>query len=112
MDFGYAAEKFNAARRNLMLPHTRGVAASVADAFHECQLGLGEGRPDDLPNEDAARQLRELLAYMDTSDVPGESGRWQTKAEGFDTDDLIRVSSLVDQLSWWFEQFRDNRGQI
>lgn len=109
MDFGYAAEKFNAARRNLMLPHPRGIAESVADAFHECQLGVSKARPEELPDEDAARQLRELLDFMDTKNVPGDSGRWLIKAEGFDTDDLARVSSLVDQLAWWFEQFRDRR---
>lgn len=112
MDFGYAAEKFNAARHNLMLPHPRGEAASVADAFLECQLGIGKGRPEDLPHEDAARQLRELIAFMDTSDVPVESGKWHAKADGFNTDELARVSSLVDQLAWWFEQFRDSERQI
>lgn len=44
----YAAEKFNAARRNLMLPHPGGEVRSIVSAFSECMHGLRDVKPEHL----------------------------------------------------------------
>jgi hypothetical protein len=40
MKFAYQAEKVSPGRRSLILPHPKGEATSIADAFRECSLGL------------------------------------------------------------------------
>lgn len=102
--FAYAAEKFAAARRNLMLPHTQGEAESIKHAFHECDLGLRELDRDAL-DESASAWVRELEGLMDTSgltDPTGERGTWAIKAEQLTVDEKIELSQLVDSLACWF----------
>ena len=103
MDFFYTSEKFNTARCNLMLPHTKGEAASIAGAFHECTLGLSDRNLDAL-NEDARSWVLELEAYMDTSGLEDPDGRglWEVKAQTFSSDDQLKISNLVDELAHWF----------
>ena len=52
--FAYPAEKLSAARRILMIPHPRGEAESIANAFHECSLGLHDLKRNEL--DDKARE--------------------------------------------------------
>ena len=50
LKFSYPAEKFKAARSNLMLPHPKGEAASIANAFAECAFAISKVDPADLDN--------------------------------------------------------------
>ncbi|MCA1322881.1 hypothetical protein [Herbaspirillum sp. alder98] len=104
MKYSYQAEKFFVARSALMLPHTRGEAESVAEAFHECSLGMHRFSEDGL-DENARTWLAKLSEFMDTSSVNDTSGRgaWVVKAEKFSTDDLIQISTLIDELATWFD---------
>jgi hypothetical protein len=106
----YQSEKFNAARRALMLPHTKGEAASIGNAFLEISLALSsfdESKSGDANIQGWVRRLREL---MDTSKLKhgSELGGWQAKAKSFSTEERSEVSRLVDELASWFaEQSRN-----
>ena len=91
----YLAEKFNAARRILMLPHPRGEAHAIADAFFEISLSLGHVEPEQHP--DSAQQLLRLKALMGTTE--GDTGAWYAKAKGFTVEERREVSSLIDFLA-------------
>lgn len=98
--YGYAAEKFSAARRGLMLPHPAGVAESINLALHECRLGLRQFDPSNL-DETAADWVRRLEELMNTNgiDDPGGRGTMVIKAEGFSEAEMFEVSRLV-AMSW------------
>lgn len=104
--FMYAAEKLDAARRSLMLPHPRGEAQSLANAFHECMLGLGGVRLDDL-DENARSWLRTIRETSDTEgieDPTGQKGTWYIKAERLKDDEKQAFAHAVDELSHWFDR--------
>lgn len=105
MGFRDAAEKFDQARRNLMLPHPDGEEQSLLHAFHECSHGLDEIDRSRLEGN-AADWVEELEAFMDTSGLedPDDKGLWLVKARHLDTDDRIKVSSLIDELADWFQR--------
>jgi hypothetical protein len=86
-----------------MLPHPRGEAASIASAFHECFLGLGDLIRDDL-DPDARTWIATLEALMGTTGIQDPSGRgtWQIKAETLTEDERFTLSRTVDELAWWF----------
>ena len=99
----YQYDKFQQARRTLMLPHPKGESAAVAHAFLEIDLALHSF--DDSTLEDYARtRIARLRQLMDISSMPhgSETGAWQTKAKGFSVDEKSEVSSLVDELATWF----------
>ena len=99
----YQSEKFSQARRKLMLPHARGEAASIAEAFLEISLAMNT--LDEATLDDNARsQVQRLRALMDTSSTPhgSETGAWMAKAKGFSPVQKSEVSSLVDTLAGWF----------
>lgn len=101
--YGYAAEKFNAARHNLMLPHPRGEPESIVGSFHECALGLHDIRPEQL--DDSARDwVRKLEDLMDDDGIsdPRGLGTWQLKAEKLTEDEKFTLSRVVDELAHWF----------
>lgn len=102
-DFFYASEKFAAARRILMLPHPKGEATAVADAFHECSLGLHQLDRSKL-DQNSLDWVNQLESLMDTKHVQGETGRWLAKAETFSIDEKLEISRLVDELAWWFSE--------
>lgn len=104
MKYSYASEKFNRARSCLMLPHSRGEAASIADAFHECHLGLHELDRTDI-DDHATSLLRKLDSFMDTSGVHPSSGegQWQAKAEAFSRDEKVELSNIIDELAYMFD---------
>lgn len=104
MDYIYARQKLNEARRALMLPHSRGEAHSIAQAFFAISLGIGEPALSDIP-DDFRDHVRTLLEYMDVSKMTEPEDRWRIKAEGFTTDDKIAISSAVDQLCFWFDEY-------
>jgi hypothetical protein len=107
MDYSYASEKFDRARSNLMLPHPQGEASSIMWAFHECHLGLNGVNPSNLP-EQIRGQVTKLLALMDTTGIQhGNEGAWMAKAETFDNEQKRELSSLVDELCYWFGELAD-----
>lgn len=72
--YAYPAEKLAAARRMLMAPHPKGEADSFGHAFHECELGLRDVRPDDL--DDSARSwVRTIRQAMDTTGIDDPQGQ-------------------------------------
>ncbi len=102
----YQSEKFNAARRALMLPHAKGEAASIGDAFLEISLALSsfdEAKAGAAHIQAWVRRLREL---MDTSKLKhgSEVGGWQAKAKSFSAEEKAEVSRLVDELASWFAE--------
>ncbi len=105
MRFAYQSEKLSQARRALMLPHSRGEAESIAEAFHTCFLGFRDLKSDTL-DDDARRWFDKITEMMDTTGVQDSTGRgtWAVKAEGFSTDQKIELSRAVDELSHWFDR--------
>lgn len=104
MKYSYPAEKFSVARSSLMLPHPRGEAASISNAFHECSLGLHELDRQDL-DDSAAQWLRQLDDLMNTDglDDPHGKGTWMIKAEQLDEDQKVELSRIIDELAHWFD---------
>jgi len=103
--YGCAAEKLSAARRILMAPHPRGEAASYADAFHECMLGLKDIDRDDL-DDNARTWMATVERTMDTADIddPSKRGTWIIKAEMLTVDEMTQYSHAVDELAHWFDR--------
>jgi hypothetical protein len=105
MKFGYQAKTFSDARSSLMLPHAKGEADSIANAFHECSLGLNNLSRDSL--DDYARGLvLKLEALMDTSGLkdPSGEGLWTVKARRMTVDQKLDLSHVVNELADWFAQ--------
>lgn len=104
MRFSYQAEKFSAARRALMLPHARGEAQSIADAFHECSLALHQFDESHLP-DDPTGWIRQLKGFMDTTGITDDNGEgtWAAKARKFTSDEQLHISHIIDELATWFD---------
>jgi hypothetical protein len=105
MKYHYAAEKFSAARRYLMLPHPQGEAEAIMRAFHECSLGLNNLDKKGI-DEYAVNLIEKLEEFMNTDGLndPNRSGLWTIKAEQLSIDDKMAVSRLVDELAYIFDQ--------
>jgi hypothetical protein len=99
MKYIYQSEKLSAARRCLMLPHSRGVEFSIADAFGECTHAFH--RMDENGLDDSARSwVAKIKEFMDTT----AEGNWVIKARLLSTDRQIELSHVVDELAHWFER--------
>lgn len=103
----YQSEKFNQARRALMLPHSRGESESIANAFHEISLALHHFDHTNLEPNFPIDHLRKLKKYMETKEVQDPNGRgaWAINADEYSTDDKIEISNAVDELAWWFSEY-------
>jgi hypothetical protein len=103
MRYSYQAEKLSSARSALMLPHSRGEAQSIADAFHELSLAFHKLNVSALSSE-ALHWVKQLEAYMDTTGITNTDGEgaWTAKARSFTTDDQLQISRTVDELAHWF----------
>ena len=101
--YAYPAEKFAAARRILMVPHPKGEAYSIAVAFHECELGLGDMQPDDF-DDDAKRWVSTVTSLMDTTGIDDQHGRGTAfiKAESLSVDEQSQFAHAIDSLADWF----------
>lgn len=103
--YAYQSEKLSAARCCLMIPHTRGVELSIADAFGECTHAFH--KMDENGLDDSARAwVAKIKEFMDTTgvvDATGE-GAWAIKARSFSVDQQIDLSHAVDELAHWFER--------
>lgn len=106
--YAYAWEKFSAARRSLMLPHPRGEASSIADAFHECSLGLRDIQLDDL-DSDSRSSVLTLQSLMNTDGIEDVNGigTWRIKGDRLSVDQRIDLSRLIDELASWFRRRTD-----
>lgn len=104
MRYSYQVEKFSSARRALMLPHDRGEANSIVDAFHECNLAFNLFNESNL-SETARNYIRKLKEYMDSTDIVDESGEgtWLVKARAFSTDEKREISHLINELAYLFD---------
>jgi len=107
MIYGYQSEKLSAARSALMLPHLRGEAASIANAFHEIQLAFHRMDESGL-DDNAGTWVRKLKELMDTTGLvdPDSVGLWTIKAQQLGIDEKIEVSRCVDELAHWFREER------
>ena len=104
MKFQYQAEKLSVARRALMLPHSRGEAHSIAEAFQACDLGFKDLRTDAL-DESPRRWVGRIQGLMDTTGIedPQHHGTWLVKAQRLTTDQKLEMSRAVDELASWFD---------
>ena len=68
--FAYPSEKFSEARRKLMLPHPRGEAFSISDAFHSCSLGLASVDKGFLDDEAIIQLAKALLLTLQSNGPP------------------------------------------
>jgi hypothetical protein len=103
--YNYPTEKFAVARSSLMLPHPRGEAESIAEAFHECSLGLHRLDEDGL-DDDARHWIVVLRRLMNTDGLedPTERGLFLLKAETLTVEDKFELSRVVDELACWFDR--------
>jgi hypothetical protein len=103
--YNYAAEKLNAARHNLMLPHPLGEEQSLVGAFHECMLGL-EDMDAELFDDNAKRWVRIIRETSDADklkeDKPDE-GTWMAKARRLKVEQKQEFSNAVDELAHWLD---------
>lgn len=105
MKYNYAREKLSTARRCLMLPHRGDEARSLADAFHECSLGLHELVADDFPDY-SINWYNSILRIINTdgiTDPTEKKGTWYIKAESLTDEKKMEFSFAVDDLCSWFE---------
>jgi hypothetical protein len=102
--YEYAAKKFAAARRSLMLPHPENEIKLIAYAFHECSLSLRTFNHDDLDGG-ARTSLRKLEELMGTTglDNPLHRGLYTIKAERLSIDQKAELSREIDYLASWFD---------
>ena len=112
MDYANLAQKLSEARRELMLPHSRGEAESIAGAFSVLSQVLAPGsralrdmQNDDL-DDNATDWVREIQELMDTSGIQDPSGRGRglIKAGAFTNDQKLALSRAVDELANWFRR--------
>lgn len=104
MKYSYQSQTFSKARSCLMLPHPSGEAASIAQAFHECSLGLHDLDRDNT--DDSVRNwLSQLDELMDTSGLEDQDkkGLWHVKASELSTDQKLQLSGIIDELAHWFK---------
>lgn len=108
MRYSYQAEKLSSARSSLMLPHTRGEAESIANAFHELSLAFHKLDVHAL-DDSAQRWVDKLQRYMDTTGLsdPNDEGIWVVKAHTFSADEQLEISHTVDELAHWFDDKSD-----
>lgn len=104
MEFSYPAEKFKAARTYLMLPHPKGEAASIANAFAECSFAISKVDPESLDDHarDSLAKLKELMDTLGLKD-PADRGLYTIKAEKLTIEQRRELSSIVDELASWFD---------
>jgi len=99
MQYGHQSDTLSAARRCLMLPHTRGVEQSIADAFRECSLAFH--RMDESGLDDNARDWIEKIKKL--MDISGQ-GTLAVKTQSFTTDQQLELSRIIDELAHWFDR--------
>ncbi len=97
------AVTFSKARRCLMLPHPKGEAESIREAFNECAVGLQGLPPDELnpTSREWVTKLEKLMGRTGSKD-PGERVSSATRAEQFTVEQKRELSNVIDALAHWF----------
>jgi hypothetical protein len=105
MRYSYQSEKLSKARSCLMLPHSSGEAALIAQAFHECSLGLHDLDRDNT-DDHVRNWLSQLDELMDTSgpENSDQKGLWHVKACELSIDQKLQLSGIIDELAHWFKR--------
>jgi len=100
----YQSEKFNAARRKLMLPIKHGEGHAIADAFFEVSLCMEGLVNANLPDPDVIARILKLKDYMDTTGDTHtvQSAAWAAKAKVLPVERKSEIAEIVDELAWWF----------
>ena len=104
--FSRQAEKFSAARRMLMVPHSKDEDEVFAHVFHECSLGLYRFDVGLVEYDEARRWIQTVQQTMDTtglSDPGGEEGLYKVKAARLTYEQKCEFSSAVDELADYFK---------
>jgi hypothetical protein len=104
MKYSSQAEKFSAARSDLMLPHAEGEAISISEAFHNCSLALCDLDEKGL-NEDMLTHLSTIKNMLPKPDS-GETD--MSKAEALTFDQKMELSNAVDELAHHFCMIEDD----
>lgn len=88
-----------------MLPHSRGIEASISHSFHECSLAFHHMDESGL-DDNARTWIRKIKQFMDTTGITDDSGEgaWSVKARTLTTDEQIELSRAVDELAHWFDR--------
>ena len=105
MKYAYQSEKLSAARHWLMLPHTQGIDASIAEAFAECTYAFH--KMDENGLDDSARAwVARIKELMDTTGIAdhAKEGTHRIKARSLSMDQQIDLSRFVDELAHWFDR--------
>lgn len=95
-DYSYQAEKLAQARCALMLPHTGGQDAAIAEAFRICALGFYRMNEADL-DDNARTWVRKIKDLEKTSQLGSLT-----------SDQQLELSRTVSELADWFG--REDRG--
>jgi hypothetical protein len=101
----FAAEKLSRARHALMLPHSRGEAEDIADAFQFCSSAFELLSTVNL--DDRERSLFAAIhKLMDTAGIQdnGADGVWVIRAERLTLDQKLELSRAVDELAHRLER--------
>lgn len=100
----YQGEKFQQARRNLMLPHTHGEADSVREALREMSLGLYNYNWKSAP-ESVRFQLNKLESLLSRPGLrsEGSTSLLEINADEMDVDERLQFSIIVDELAYLFD---------
>lgn len=91
-DYSYQAEKLAQARCALMLPHTGGEDAAIAEAFRV--IAHGFHRMDEAALDDNSRAWVGKLRELEKTSQLGS----------LTTDQQIELSRTVDELANWFDR--------
>ena len=111
MDPIYMHEKLAAAVDALMLPHGRGEAASIADAFHEIDLGMMGADIDAIEDDNIRYYFQKVKGFMNTDGLadPDGKGLYTVKAETMSDDDKIEFSRAVRELEALFDNWKEDQ---
>lgn len=112
MSMLYLWEKCSQARRDLMLPHPDGEAASIAEAYWKIHLSAKMHLDRENLDDDAKRSLARLDELMDTTGLKKPtalSNLHQIRAEQLTQEEQAEFSTLVDHLCGWFDSAANKR---
>jgi hypothetical protein len=106
MNFDYQSEKLSQARSCLMLPHSDGEEASVAEAFMLCGRAFYRFDTSLIKDENAIIWIETIKRFMDTAGVSDPTGEGTAiqRARQLTNDDKAEFSRAVDELANWFDR--------
>ena len=89
-----------------MLPHPKGEARDIADAFAEISLGLKGVKPNDITDADPLLWLERIRKAMDYSGLvdPYGDGLFWVKAKKMRRSKKYEFAEAVSELEYWLDQ--------